>query len=162
MNNYTSGAIENLALAAISQRRGLKACAQDIAFATGFLESVGYPGLKLLAEAMEETRQDFMPPALAPEYGLVDTQNISCVYIAAQLNDLALQHGRIVLMQVRHGLFCVPFSVRHNYAIGCPIDPSFALGGEREKNPYLEKLAHSAETGIEVEESIIHRIEALT
>ena len=161
MPNLTSGAIEKLALAAISSRPGLQNNGVEIAWATGFLESVGYPGLALLAEALESTAPDYQAPALTPEYGLVNTQNISCVYIAPQLNDLALQHGRIVLMEARHGLYCLPFSVRENYGIGCPVDPSFALGGVREKNPYLEKLQHSADKGIEVDETLIRRVEAL-
>ncbi len=38
-------------------------------------------------------------------------------------------------------LYLVPMSVRGGYGIGCPVDPNFALGGERLKNPYPEKIA---------------------
>jgi hypothetical protein len=50
-------------------------------------------------------------------------------------------NGRAFLRNVRHGLFMLPFAVRENMGLGCPVDPSFAVGGERHKNPYAEKLA---------------------
>jgi hypothetical protein len=59
-------------------------------------------------------------------------------------------HGRLFLRNVRHGLYLVPYSVKANIGIGCPVDPAFALGGERTKNPYEEKLAAAHRAGIAV------------
>ena len=162
MPNMTTGAIETAALAALGGQNVPEGLAVEIAWACGWLESVGYPGLAMLAEALETTPPQARQPELSAQYGLVDTQNVSCVFIAPQLNQLALQHRRIVLMQAQHGLYCLPFSVRGNYGIGCPVDPSFALGGERDKNPYLEKLAKSAETGVEVAEETLSRLAKLS
>lgn len=158
----TAGAIETAALAALRGQSVPEALAGKIAWACAWLESVGYPGLAMLAEALETTPENARYPALSPEYGLVDTQHVSCVFIAPQLSDLAVQHSRIVLLQARHGLYCLPFSVAGNFGIGCPVDPSFALGGPREKNPYLEKLAKSAETGVEVAEEVLSRLAQLS
>jgi hypothetical protein len=60
----------------------------------------------------------------------------------------------LYLRNVRHGLYLLPFSVRANIGIGCPVDPSFALGGERTKNPYEEKLLAARQTGIFVDEDL--------
>jgi hypothetical protein len=63
-------------------------------------------------------------------------------------------HGRVFLRNVRHGLYLLPFSVKLNIGIGCPVDPAFALGGERSKNPYVEKLAFAEAGGIAVDEAL--------
>jgi hypothetical protein len=59
-------------------------------------------------------------------------------------------NGRVFLRNVRHGLFLLPFAVRANIGLGCPVDPSFAIGGERLKNPYAEKLAEAEAKGLEI------------
>jgi hypothetical protein len=46
----------------------------------------------------------------------------------------------------------VPFTVRSGMGIGCPIDPAFAVGGERHKNPYAEKLALAEANGLDIED----------
>lgn len=158
MPNLSSGLIEETALAALAPAGCAPGVAQASAWACAWLESVGYPGLSLLAEALETTPREGRQVALSSEYGLVDTGNVSCVFIGLQLLEMAKAQGRVVLMQVRHGLYLVPFSVRDNIGIGCPVDPSFALGGVRERNPYLEKLAHAAEHGIEVAPDVLERL----
>ncbi|MDP4822934.1 MAG: hypothetical protein NWR47_03200 [Aestuariivirgaceae bacterium] len=158
MPNLSSGLIEEAALAALAPAGCAPGVAQVSAWACGWLESVGYPGLSMLAEALETTPREGRQVALSSEYGLVDTGNVSCVFIAAQLLDMARAQGRVVLMQARHGLYLLPFSVAQGIGIGCPVDPSFALGGVRERNPYLEKLARSAEAGIEVAPDVLERL----
>ena len=61
---------------------------------------------------------------------------------------------------MRHGLFLLPFTVRENLGIGCPVDPSFAVGGERTKNPYAEKLAVAMETGLTIDDATWQAINA--
>jgi hypothetical protein len=68
------------------------------------------------------------------------------------------QGGRLFLRNVRHGLYLLPFSVRANIGIGCPVDPAFAMGGERTKNPYEEKLALARQEGIAVPEPLRQRL----
>jgi hypothetical protein len=156
--NLSSGLIEEAALAALAPAGCAPGVAEASAWACGWLEAVGYPGLAMLAEALETTPRADRQKALSSEYGLVDTGHLSCVFIGAQLLEMARAQGRVVLMQARHGLYLVPFSVRDNIGIGCPVDPSFALGGVRERNPYLEKLARSAEFGIEVSPDVLERL----
>ncbi len=158
MPNLSSGLIEEAALAALASSGCAPGVAEASAWACAWLESVGYPGLGLLAEALETTPREGRQMVLSSEYGLVDTGNVSCVFIGLQLLEMAREQGRVVLMQARHGLYLVPFSVRDNIGIGCPVDPSFALGGVRERNPYLEKLARSAEFGIEVAPDVLERL----
>ena len=67
------------------------------------------------------------------------------------------QNGRAFLRNVRHGLYLLPFSVRANIGIGCPIDPAFALGGLRAKNPYGEKLEAAARNGLAVDDGLWQR-----
>jgi hypothetical protein len=55
---------------------------------------------------------------------------------------------------VRHGLYLLPGSVLGNYGIGCPVDPAFALGGERHKNPYAEKRAAAARDGLDIDDAL--------
>ena len=69
-------------------------------------------------------------------------------------------HGRVFLRNVRHGLYLLPLAVGANIGIGCPVDPSFALGGERSKNPYAEKLEIAARDGIAVDDALWHALEA--
>ncbi len=66
-------------------------------------------------------------------------------------------HGRVFLRNVRHGLYLVPLAVEANIGIGCPVDPAFALGGERHKNPYSEKLEIAARDGVAVDDESVAR-----
>ncbi len=71
--------------------------AQDCAW----LEAVGYPGLKLLAEAVFDTTR-----TLALEKDLIglDLATVSCVFLADDIEKMHAEHGRIFLLNVRHGL----------------------------------------------------------
>ncbi|MFN0190372.1 MAG: hypothetical protein ACKVP5_00105, partial [Aestuariivirga sp.] len=66
--------IENLAAHAIGRRNG----AARTAWACGWLEACGYPGLKLLREALSEPAANWQ--ANRDALGL-DLANISCVWI---------------------------------------------------------------------------------
>jgi hypothetical protein len=44
--------------------------------------------------------------------------------------------------------------VKENMGLGCPVDPSFAVGGERHKNPYAEKLALAEASGIDIPDAL--------
>lgn len=142
--------IEAHAAAAV-RRHGLAAIAEETASRCAWLEAVGYPGLKLLAEALADGQQS---AELEKDALGIDLKNVSAVFLAAKLKDLVRQHGRLFLRNVRHGLYLVPDSVRGSYAVGCPVDPAFPLGGERTKNPYAEKLEASARDGVEVDDGV--------
>ena len=116
-----------------------------------WLEACGYPGLQSLAEAVQDAPTPFVPER--DVLGL-DLRNISCARIVPAVMQNVLEHGRAFLRNVRHGLFLVPGSVEHNIGIGCPIDPAFALGGERAKNPYAERLEAARQHGIEVDDTV--------
>jgi hypothetical protein len=124
---------------------------RDIAWATIWLEACGYTGFKLLIEALsDETRSlDLKRDALG-----LDLHNVSCAYLAPAIMRDVKTNGRVFLRNVRHGLFMLPFTVQENMGLGCPVDPSFAVGGERHKNPYSEKLAAAESTGIEVTDAL--------
>lgn len=130
--------------------------ARAIAWAGVWLEACGYPGLKLLAEGLADDARSL--PLVRDALG-IDLQNVSCVYLAADITADVRHNGRAFLRNVRHGLFLVPFSVRHDLAIGCPVDPAFALGGPREKNPYTEKLEVAERDGLEVDEALLKAVE---
>ena len=104
-------------------------CDEDCGWACAWLEAAGYPGLKMLVEALDETPRDKRRPSLQAVYGIVDLDNVSCVFSAPGLVDMARAEGRVVLNRVRHGLYVLPFAVRAGLAVGCPVDPSFAIGG---------------------------------
>jgi len=142
--------IESHAAAAMRQH-GLAEIAGETASRCAWLEGVGYPGLKLLAEALADQQQN---TELEKDVLGIDLKNVSAVFLAARLNDLVRQHGRLFLRNVRHGLYLVPDSVRGNYGIGCPVDPAFPLGGERTKDPYAEKLEAAARDGVEVDDGV--------
>lgn len=141
--------IESHAAAAL-RRHGLAVMAGETASRCAWLEAVGYPGLKLLAEALADRQRN---AELEKDALGVDLKYVSAVFLAAELNDLVRRHGRLFLRNVRHGLYLVPDSVRGNYGIGCPVDPAFPLGGERTKNPYEEKLK-AARDGVEVDDGV--------
>ena len=142
----TLAEIENLAALLLSKAGYCGVAASDCAF----LESVGYPGLKILAEALVDPRREIV---LEKDNLGLDLQNFSCVFLAESVDALIVEHGRLFLRNVRHGLYLLPGSVRRNYGIGCPVDPAFALGGERSKNPYAEKLEVAARQGVEVDDA---------
>jgi hypothetical protein len=54
----------------------------------------------------------------------------------------------------------LPLSVEANFGIGCPVDPAFALGGERSKNPYIEKLEIATRDGVNVDDDLWRALEA--
>jgi hypothetical protein len=134
-------------LADALQRHGMSS-PRDIAWACVWLEACGYPGLTLLGEALADEQRSL---PLARDALGIDLQNVSCAYLAPAIFAEVAANGRAFLRNVRHGLFLVPFSVRDRLAIGCPVDPAFALGGAREKNPYGEKLDTARRNGFEVD-----------
>ena len=121
--------------------------AADIAWATVWLEACGYSGVKLLGEALKDERRtlDLTRDTLG-----IDMQEVSCAFLAPAIMRDVAANGRAFLRNVRHGLYLLPFTVRENIGLGCPVDPSFAVGGERHKNPYGEKLALAAADGLEI------------
>jgi hypothetical protein len=92
-------------------------------------------------------------PLVRDAIGL-DLNHVSCVFLADSLQDFVQREGRVFLRNVRHGLYLVPDSVARNYGIGCPIDPGFALGGERLKNPYAEKLAQAEAESLDINDDV--------
>lgn len=151
---------EELAAAAarLLAAAGLPGQAEDCGEACAFLEACSYPGLALLFEALDTTPPEARHPDLAPDSLGLDLGNVSCVFLAPRITRMVEQRGRLFLRNVRHGLYLVPFSVKANIGIGCPVDPAFALGGERTKNPYEEKLGLAGQNGIAVDEALWHRM----
>jgi hypothetical protein len=147
--------IEALAMRAL---HGLcsDAQAQTAASRCAWLHGAGYNGLGLLNEAVtdESRHADLRPDALG-----LDLQNVSCVFLADAIEKHVVEQGRIFLRNVRHGLYLLPGSVAGGYGIGCPVDPGFALGGERHKNPYADKLKLAAEQGVEIDDAILKHFE---
>ncbi|MFO1091454.1 MAG: DUF3726 domain-containing protein [Hyphomicrobiales bacterium] len=135
------------ALSAAGVAPGLE---EECGWACAWLQAAGYDGVKMLVEALETTPRENRRPSLAMEYGIVNLDNGSCVFAAPQVVDVAASEGRVFLANVRHGLYVLPFAVRANLAIGCPVDPSFAVGGERKADPYAEKIRAAVDAGIEV------------
>ena len=137
--------------AELTRRLGPLPDAGDIAWATLWLEACGYGGLKLLAEALTDERRSL--PLARDALGL-DLDAVSCAFLAPAIMREVKANGRAFLRNVRHGLFMLPFAVKENIGLGCPVDPAFAVGGERHKNPYVEKLEQAAADGIEVDETL--------
>ncbi len=123
-----------------------------------WLEACGYPGIKLLLEARSDERRSL---TFAADTIGVDLQNVSCVFLGPAITDHVAAHGRVFLRNVRHGLYLLPLSVEANIGIGCPVDPAFALGGERSKNPYTEKLEIAARDGVAVDDNLWHALELI-
>ncbi len=120
-----------------------------------WLEACGYAGLQELSQALTDAPQEFK---LARTVLGLDLRNISCVLIGDQVVYDVLKNGRVYLRNVRHGLFLLASSVQHNFGIGCPIDPAFALGGQRGKNPYREKLEMAKRDGVQLENSLWQKL----
>jgi hypothetical protein len=120
-----------------------------------WLEACEYPGLKTLLEGLSDAPVEFVL-----KRGVIgmDLQNISCVQIGPEIVADVRKNGRVMLRNVRHGLFLLPASVEHNFGIGCPVDPGFPYGMERTKNPYTEKLDLALANGINVDDAIWHRV----
>lgn len=131
--------------------------AREIAWACAWLEACGYPGLNMLAEALADPVQDLERRRDA--MGL-DLGHVSCVFLAPIIMQSVAKDGRVFLRNVRHGLYLLPFTVRANLGIGCPVDPAFAVGGERTKNPYAEKLALAEANGIGVDPGLWAKLTA--
>lgn len=126
--------------------------AAESGWAAAWLQAAGYKALAMVLEALNAGPAPAAgSPALTVSHGLVDGEGVSCVFLAPRLAALADGHGRIVLTNARDGLFVLPFTVRGDYGIGCPVDPSFAIGGERVKNPYAEKVTLGMAEGVEVD-----------
>jgi hypothetical protein len=142
------------------EREDLPEIAKDCGAACAFLEACFYPGLKLLFEALDTTPAKERHPQLEPDTLGLDLKNVSCVFLAPRIAGMVRERGRLFLRNVRHGLYLVPFSVSANIGIGCPVDPAFALGGERTGNPYAEKLALARETGLTLGEPLWNRLNA--
>ena len=123
-----------------------------------WLEACGYPGIRLLLEARADERRlvNLVPDAMG-----LDLENVSCVFLGPQIAAHVAQHGRIFLRNVRHGLYLLPFAVEANIGIGCPVDPAFALGGGRHKNPYSEKLELAAREGVAVDDDLWRAVEQI-
>jgi hypothetical protein len=142
--------IENLTKEVMNSHRHAS-IADDVAARSAWLHGAGYNGVSLIVEALQdivtttEIEKDLM--------GL-DLKNVSCVFIARDVEAQYAAHGRLFLRNVRHGLYLLPGSVAGHYGIGCPVDPSFALGGERLKNPYSEKIELATSNGVDIEESV--------
>ncbi|MCA3559627.1 MAG: hypothetical protein IOC82_01190 [Aestuariivirga sp.] len=125
--------------------------AAGIAWATIWLEACGYSGLKLLAEALKD---EYRTLELTRDALGLDLQQVSCAFLAPAIMRDVKANGRAFLRNVRHGLYMLPFAVRENTGLGCPVDPSFAVGGERHKNPYVEKLDLAAAQGLEIDAAL--------
>ena len=123
-----------------------------------WLEACGYPGIRLLLEARADERCTL---ALVPDAMGLDLENVSCVFLGPAIAAHVAKHGRVFLRNVRHGLYLVPLAVKANIGIGCPVDPAFALGGERNKNPYSEKLELAARDGVVVDDDMWHALEQM-
>jgi hypothetical protein len=131
--------------------------AREIAWATVWLQACGYTGFKLLIEALgDETRS----LGLTRDALGLDLQNVSCAYLAPAIMADVKANGRAFLRNVRHGLFLLPFAVREDMGLGCPVDPSFAVGGARHKNPYAEKLALAEAEGIEIPQDLWDQLQS--
>jgi hypothetical protein len=123
-----------------------------------WLEACGYPGIRLLLEARADERRTL---ALVPDAMGLDLQNVSCVFLGPEIAAHVAKHGRVFLRNVRHGLYLVPLAVEANIGIGCPVDPAFALGGERSRNPYSEKLELAARDGVAVDDELWRALEQI-
>jgi hypothetical protein len=137
----------------------LVAAPENAAKHCAWLQACGYPGIQLLVEAAADTRKDL---PLVPDGLGLDLGNVSCVFLGPSISRYVAACGRVYLRNVRHGLYLVPLSVEDNIGIGCPVDPSFAIGGDRHKNPYAEKLEIAARDGVSVDDEIWRTLEALT
>ena len=136
--------------------------ALDCGWACAWLEACGYKGIAMLLEALDETPPQQRMPELVWKLGGVDGGGISAVFLSPALMLLAKEKGRVTYRNTRHGLYLLPFTVRANIGIGCPIDPAFHIGGERDKNPYAEKLELALANGLTPDPELWQRLSART
>lgn len=129
--------------------------AKDIAWATAWLEACGYTGVKYLTEALADERKSL---SLKRDALGIDLQNVSCAFLAPAIMREVSANDRAFLRNVRHGLYLLPFTVNAGIGIGCPIDPAFAVGGERHKNPYAEKLALAEANGLDIDDALLSAV----
>lgn len=120
-----------------------------------WLQACDYPGIDLLLQADQDLTKSV---TLETDVLGLDLHNVSCVFLGENIMGLVRETGRLFLRNVRHGLYLVPLTVEANLAIGCPVDPAFAVGGERHKNPYVEKLAIAERDGVEVDEDLWRKL----
>jgi len=132
--------------------------AEESGWACAWLAACGYPGVELLLEALDATPPEARHPVLEADVLGLDLGNISCVFLGPPVARMVERQGRLFLRNVHHGLYLLPFSVKAKFGIGCPVDPAFALGGERTKNPYEEKLTLARQAGIVVAEPLWARL----
>ena len=130
----------------------------DAAKNCAWLEACGYPGIRLLLEAAGDKIRVLN---LNPDPIGLDLGCVSCVFLGPAIAKYAAANGRIFLRNVRHGLYLLPLSVEANIGIGCPVDPAFAYGGERTKNPYTEKLEIATRDGVTVDDQLWQNLEML-
>lgn len=142
-------AAETSLAAALSARQVRDAA--DVAGACVWLEACSYAGLQMLAEALGDDARD---ANLARDAIGIDLKGVSCVFLAPRIMSDVRQNGRVFLRNVRHGLYLLPFTVRDGLGIGCPVDPSFAVGGTRAKNPYDEKIAAARAQGLALNDTL--------
>jgi hypothetical protein len=150
----TLAEIEQLAHQLLQQRSLNVTAAAHCAW----LHGAGYDGLKYLAEAIHD---DVKTRPLELDALGLDLKSVSCVFMSPDIEKIRAAQGRVFLRNVRHGLYLLPNSVIENYGIGCPIDPGFALGGERTKNPYAEKLGMATRDGVEVDDALWQSLQRL-
>jgi hypothetical protein len=160
--NVTFQEIDDRALALLSRSAMTAGDAAESAWACAWLQACGYEGVAMLVEAFAGTSRESQRPELVLDAIGIDLAQVSCVFTAPQLARLVVEHRRIFLRNVRHGLYLLPFAVRLSIGIGCPVDPAFALGGKRSKNPYEEKLAAAREAGITVNDEAWRALESQT
>jgi hypothetical protein len=146
-----------VAFADLEAAAARKSGSAETGWACAWLCACGYKGLEILLEALADPVRD---AALKKTVLGVDGENVSAVFLAPRLIALAKEHSRIVYRNARHGLYTVPFAVRENLGLGCPVDPAFHIGGERESNPYAEKLALAERDGVEVDAGLWERLRA--
>ena len=154
--------VRRVAFRALDGGGGAPGIDDECGWACAWLEACGYPGLRMLVEAIEETPREGRRPSLEVDAMGIDLKNVSAIFSAPNIVDLGAAQGRVFLRNVRHGLYLLPFTVRANIAIGCPVDPAFAVGGERTKNPYAEKLAAAMAGGLNVDDAIWAKAYALS
>ncbi len=134
--------------------------AEECSWACAWLEAAGYDGLAMMADALDETPIEARQPSFRGAYGIVDLGGSSAVFCAPGLVELAEAEGRVFANNVKHGLYVLPFAVRSDLSLGCPVDPGFAIGGKREKNPYRENIDAAIQNGLQVDKAAFDRIYA--
>ena len=140
--------VERVAAGALAKAGADSEVASEGGASCAWLEACGYKGIGMLLEALDETAPERMRPALEVRLGGIDGGGVSAVFLAPELMKHAQAMGRITYRNTRHGLYLLPLAVKANIGIGCPVDPAFHIGGERDKNPYAEKLALAEANGL--------------